>query len=416
MRRFTRATIALPLVVLLAGALIPALVDRGDGAGRAPAEEPPATYRGRTADQWVDAARQAAARESYRRALKLVKTAERLEPGTQYADVLRSIRRARWRSREVSETRQRFLEGPVAELSFRADGSVEAGHRTVVALPGESLWSLARCWAAAEVGVPEEEMQDEKGLVYARWDRLVGLNGLRELEVGELVRLPLGAEDVAAIESSNTADLERIAEAGRAVESGDIDRAEALLDGVRGDFARDTEAYRDTSFDIAMARELSLAEAARAAIDSVAALPRRTGHSGRLALIERAADAMEKAENMRSGPQYSDALELIERLSFEERRYQVREDGSVVAVKPAGASYTSVARDAVEWLLERELEESGNTFPHSHLKTDDERAWARYLLTARARAEAGGVDFAALLAADSEAVLHLPEPTTIFAD
>ncbi|MBN2565269.1 MAG: hypothetical protein JXB46_06125, partial [Candidatus Eisenbacteria bacterium] len=154
----------------------------------------------------------------------------------------------------------------------------------------------------------------------------------------------------------------------------------------------------------------------RETIEALAALPRASEHARRLEFLDEASAALSRAEDMRSGAQYEDARELVDRLSLEERRFEVRGDGSVVAVKPAGDSYTGVAREAVEWLLQRELASSGSAFPNSHLKTDDERAWARYMILARRVAEAEGADFAQLLSSDREVELHLPEPTHCFPD
>jgi hypothetical protein len=415
MIRIARATIALPLVVLLAGILVPMLIDSTEIGDSEPADRAPALIRGKTGDQWAGTAREARDAGDFRRALYCIKVAERVDPGEQYAEDLSQIRRARWRRREVDSARERLLGAPLGDLTFREDGSLEMGRRTIVALPGESLWSLARALVAAERAVLPEEVDDAKE-VYAGWDRLVELNGLRELEVGELVAVPLSDTDVAAIEAGNRADLAGIAEARETLESGDVEGAERLLASVEGAFARSTEAYRQASEALSLARELSLVDRARADIDEAQRLPRATGHTERLALLSDAAEAISQAEDMRGGVQYADALELAQRLSVEERRYDVRSDGTVLAVKPDGKSYVSVARDAVEWLLQRELVDSGSSFPDSHLKSDDERAWVRYLMLARESAESEGSDFAALLTEQREILLHLPEPTAVFAD
>jgi hypothetical protein len=415
MKRIRRATVALPLAVVLAGILVPVLMDRALVEAPQVAERAQSEIRGKTGAQWADAAREAQDQGDFRRALYCIKTAERVDPGTQYAQDLSVIRRARWRRQQVVAARERLMNGPLEDLTFQADGSLASGRRSVIALPGESLWSLARALVAAERGVLPGDVGD-RGDVYRRWDELVELNGLRELEVGERVGFPLSSADVAAIESENRADLDSIAAATVALDAGDLAGAERLLGGVAGVFARGTEVYRQADEAVALARELRMVEGARAAIDQASGLSRATNHDERLTLFTNALEAILEAENMRSGTQYADARDLAERMSNEERRYEVREDGSVVAVKPSGESYTAVARDAVEWLLQRELEASGSTYPNSHLKSEDDRAWARYLMLARERAESEGTDFAGLLASEGEVVLHLPEPASVFAD
>ncbi|MBN2565423.1 MAG: hypothetical protein JXB46_06900, partial [Candidatus Eisenbacteria bacterium] len=270
MRRLTRATIALPLAVVLAGILIPLLLGQGDRSVAPGTEGVPLEIKGRTAVQWATAAQEAAERSEFNLALRCIKTAEQADPGTQYAESLTAIRRARWRYQEALELQDRLLHGPLESAAFGDDGSLLVGYRTVVALPGESLWSLARALVAAERGILGDEVPQRDPDVYGHWDRLVELNGLRELEVGERVAFPLSDQDVVSIEASNRADLGRIADASVALDSGDVAEAEILLDGVTGSFARGTDAFRETRDAIDLARELSLVEGARETIEALA--------------------------------------------------------------------------------------------------------------------------------------------------
>jgi hypothetical protein len=164
-------------------------------------------------------------------------------------------------------------------------------------------------------------------------------------------------------------------------------------------------------------RERQLMEDARLALERVRELPRVTGHGLRLELLRGAESAVREAEALTEGVQYKDALDLTEVLAKDEARFSVAADGAVVAVKPSGTSYTELARDVVEWMLERELVYSGEQFPMSSKKTSDERAWAAFLAGAAARSRSEGEDFASVLASESaELTLRFPDPADYFAD
>ena len=146
-------------------------------------------------------------------------------------------------------------------------------------------------------------------------------------------------------------------------------------------------------------------------------MPRATRHSDRLDVLNGARATLSEAEAFRGGVQYPDAAELVARLLSEETRFTIGTDGTVLAAKPTGVSYTRAARQVVEWVLERELRSSGRSFPHSHEKSADEKAWARYLADAARAAGESGTDFTALLEAVDEAVeLRLPDPVAYFVD
>ena len=70
------------------------------------------------------------------------------------------------------------------------------------------------------------------------YESSVELNGLRELDVGERVALPLREEDVASLETENRADLGRIAAANSALKDGRTAEADSLLGDVAGGFGR----------------------------------------------------------------------------------------------------------------------------------------------------------------------------------
>ena len=193
MKRLKRATIVLPLLVLLAGAAVPVLVDLDDAGGGSVAEAQARRVAGRTAEEWIALATQAAARDQFDKALKFAKTAEGVESGEQYAAELRAIRKARRRRREISRLKARLTEGPIEDLALDGEGRVLSGHRLTTVLPGESLWSLAREFAAAELAVLPAEVDNRD--TYAAWDELTALNGVRELKVGERVALPLTDAD-----------------------------------------------------------------------------------------------------------------------------------------------------------------------------------------------------------------------------
>lgn len=466
MRRLKRMTIMLPLAVVLVGVLVPVVWNREVATRPADAASAQARVSGRTAQEWADAAGEALARGDFRRALRCIKTAETIEPGEQYAEDLAGVRRARWRASELARAGGRFLGGDVEQPRFRDDGSVLEGHRRTVVLPGESLWTLARAMVGARRGVPAAEVPGSDGDVHAAWDALTALNGVRELEVGESVMLPLSSVDVAALEAANREDLDRLQDAVTALSAGDVDAAERLRGNVVGAFAlgtnecaaldeklaaairqRTARHLREQALSAADTHRYALAESlasesaalggepslvdevrtqrlaweeelvneARLAVERAARQPRATAHGERLRLLEAALEALSRAETLRERSQYSDEAQAVSRMLAEESRFGVADDGTVLALKPAGATYTETARAAVEWLLERSLTSSGAAFPHHARKTKDEIAWAGYLISAAAAARRSGEDFADLLTAvDAELDLRLPDPTGHF--
>jgi hypothetical protein len=468
MTRLRKATIALPLLVVLAGALVPLVVERDSGIRASGTEVPEPVIDGRTSDEWSELAAAALERGRFRQALAHIKTAERLQPGIQYGDRLNEIRSARWRAREIERVRARFQGGPIDGLAFDESGSVTGGHRLVVVLPGESLWSMARSLVAAERGEEPRGVSGRDPAVYAAWDELTSLNGVRELEVGERVAVPVPSAETEALAAVGRADLERLAEARSALSEGRLDDAVAARACIAGPFVPATDACRGLDEEVADAlrarearaladdalaaarehdfaradslvlesvalggdtllaeevaalsreRETALIEDARAALNRLGGLPRLSSHRERLELLKGIVDAINEAERLSDGAQYAGALSLADTLIADETRFSIERDGTVVAVKQSGASYTETARAAVEWLLERELVSSGSAYPYAERKTGDETAWARYLVRAADAARAEGIDFAALLTArESELELRLPDPTPFFGD
>jgi len=121
------------------------------------------------------------------------------------------------------------------------------------------------------------------------------------------------------------------------------------------------------------------------------------------------------AKALCGGSQCDLPLASIRAMLAEFERYEIGGDGTVRTVKPAGKSYVETAREAVEWLLERELAWSGREYPYSSEKTPDERGWASYLGAASEMATSRGVNFAGLLTAiDDELVVELPSPAGHF--
>jgi hypothetical protein len=422
MRRLKRATAGLPLAVVVLGILVPVLLDRAEDA-RAPASVTSSAPRiaGRTAHEWAEQAEGQLERGSLRKALVSMKRAESVEPGAQFAAELAEIRHALRRSAEALELERRFLRGPVARLELRADGVATAGARAVIALPGESLWTLAGLYAAAERGVPADDVADADR--YDVWDRLTDLNGVRELDVGERVLVPVPQEELAAMTDANGRDLRLVASAWAALVEGDLDEASRLRGELATAFAETVVSCRslDDSLSASMARrdaelalerEGTLMEEARASITEAQKMPRITRHRERLAALVSARDDIVSAEDARDGAQCADALRLVERLLREEQMFVVSEDGSLVVAKSAGVAYTEAVRSAVEWLLQRELLWSGRSYPYSYDKTDDERAWARYLIAARALE--GDADLTRTLESVGEEMLTLPDPSAFF--
>jgi len=133
--------------------------------------------------------------------------------------------------------------------------------------------------------------------------------------------------------------------------------------------------------------------------------------------LDRTRALLAEAEGLTEGEQYAQAALLVDAMIVEARRVRVREDGTVVAEKPAGVEYTEAARSAVEWLLGRALATSGKAFPHHDQKTADEIAWARYLVDASEMARRSGDDFAVLLlSSDEDLELRLPNPDAYFGE
>jgi hypothetical protein len=428
MTRLKRASIVLPLLVVMLGVLIPVAIERDVEPLAADAQAPETRVSGRTASEWASLAEAALKQGRYLAALSHIKTAESVDPGIQYADMLRGIRKAKWRAKEVDRLRDRLFEGDLDHVEYGSDGAIESAYRLVTVLPGESQWTLARDMVAADRGVVAAEVDADASDIYRWWDALTALNGVRELEVGERVRVPVPDVALAALADANRRDLEQVADASTALAAGDIDGASRLRDAIEGAFAETTAACRDLDSALASAlaerrarveleREHSLVEDARGALARVPELPRSTRHRERLDILLGAQAALAEAEDLREGAQYPDAAELVSQLLGEERKCRITRDGGLVVGKPRGTRYTEAAHSAVEWMLERKLNWSGSQFPHSDEKTADEIAWAVYLAAAAEAAEKRGVDFAALLeAVNEERELRLPDPVAYFAD
>jgi hypothetical protein len=428
MTRLKRATFVLPLLVVLLGVVVPVILERDGEPPATDAEAPEPRVSGRTESEWATLAASALEQGRFNVALSHIKTAESVAPGVQYADELSGIRTARWRAAEVRRLTRRLLVGDIDRVEFRRDGSVASAHRLVTVLPGESQWTLARDMAAARRGVTAAEVDSRDRDVCVLWDALTALNGVRELEVGERVRVPVPAQELAGLADANRRDLERVADASAALGAGELDEASRLRDALEGAFAETTAACRGLDSALASAleerrarmeleREHDLVEDARTALAQVPELPRSTRHRERLDVLVGAQAALTEAEALREGAQYPDATELVSRLLGEERKFRVARDGSLLVGKPTGVRYTDAAYEAVEWMLERELNWSGSRFPHSNEKTRDEIAWASYLVAAAKAAEKRGVDFGALLdAVDEEREIRLPDPVAYFTD
>ena len=234
MKQHGKATLALPLAILLSGALIPLVVSGGGRTPALPADAGEPMYAGRTAVEWCTMATKAMERGEHDLAIRYFKTAEKVEPGAQYASELTLARRERRRALAVERERARLFGGSPDSLCVNNAGRVTYGHRTVVVLPGESLWTLARAFVAADRGVTAGELTTPDGALYAVWDALTSLNGLRELDVGETVLLPLPEWESAAMSEANARELEAIEQAIGALDAGKIDRAASLREQMVG--------------------------------------------------------------------------------------------------------------------------------------------------------------------------------------
>jgi hypothetical protein len=380
------------------------------------AERTEATYAGRTAAEWERMAERALDAGALDQALKYVKSAELVEAGDQFADELRTVRRLRREAIERRELRDRFLRGQVAHVEYGPDGSVTLAYRTTLALPGESLWTLAQ-GLAATAGPGADET-----VVYRCWDRLTDLNGVRELEVGEPVRIPLPVEETAAMAAANRDDMERLAHGQGGIAEGDLARARAALESVDGayatasvEYARLTEAVERVERERRVEEERDLVTRAHELAGRADTLRRATDYGEYVNALAGARDALARAESLTEGEQYGQAMAAIDRLVSEAQRISVRADGTVLVRRSPGEPFTDAALSAVEWLLERELERGDAQFPHVEDKTADQLAWARFLSAASALAEERGIELSAVIASVDGGEFVLPHPGEYFA-
>ncbi|MFH1501569.1 MAG: hypothetical protein ABIG03_00845 [Candidatus Eisenbacteria bacterium] len=415
MRHLRRATLALPALLVALGLAIPAVV--GGGGSRPPASPEAAAprYAGKTAAEWHALALASLEGEEFALAIRYLKTAEKVEPGRQYASELSGVRRAMRTARDTEAARDRLLGGEPDVLEFDDGGAVLAAHRTTVALPGESLWSLAVDLAAARRGVTPTDVPRDGPEVYAAWDALTDMNGLRELEVGESVLVPLSVAEMSSMSEANARDLERVHLVHAALDSGRIDLARSLRDGIDGDFVLSSGAVEVLERRIRQSRVGELLASAGDIAESVSEIPRPTRHAELVSSLRRARAMLEEASGL-AGDAPVRAVERVEALLAEAERFSLNEDGTVAATKPTGVAYTEFARVAVEWFLDRELARSGAQYPRHAEKTPDDLAWARYLKDASELALRDGVDFAGLLAAADERRVRLPNPGEYFAE
>ncbi len=412
MRRLRKATIALPVVLVAAGLAIPVIVD--GGASRPPA--PPAAearYAGRSATEWRALAAAALDGEDFALAIKYLKTAEKVEPGRQYSGELARVRAARKRALDVASNCDRMIGSQPQDLVLDEGGNVVSVHRTTVALPGESLWSVAVALQAAWQRVLPSEVPAGSPDVYATWDALTDVNGLRELEVGETVRLPLSRPELDAISRANAEDMERVRLAEAALDGGDVERARSLRDAIRGDFALGSDGLRALDARIREARSAQLLATAREILEAAPDISRPSRHHELVVSLRRARGLLEEVRGL-SGGLPDGELERVEGLLAEAERYRLDPEGNIVATKPAGMAYTEFARATVEWFIARKLAGSGAEYPYSDRKTADEVAWADYMQGASSLADSEGVDFAGLLTDPDERAVRLPNPGSYF--
>ncbi|MBD3349032.1 MAG: hypothetical protein GF400_07535 [Candidatus Eisenbacteria bacterium] len=410
MGHLRKATLALPVVLILIGLAVPVVVD--GGSSRPPAPPDPPRYAGRTAAEWHELAMRSLESGRLNMALKYMKTAERTAPGRQYGRELAEVRRARKKAAAAAENRRRMLEAEPGSFEIASDGRVTSAYREVVALPGESLWSLAGRLVAARTGDFPSDVADGDE-VYDVWDALTDLNGVRELEVGEIVFVPLSDDELRAITVRNAADLERIRLASAALAGGDLEEAEELRASLETDFALNSEAADSLDRRISKMKSETLLASARLAATEALAASRISEHGGILESLRLARQKLEMARRL--GADVPAALvKSIESFLSAAERYTIRDDGTIAARKPSGVAYTEFARSTVEWFLDRTLEDSGAEFPRSSLKSADELGWAEYMKDASSLAERGGRDFAELLVDTGERVVVLPNPSGYF--
>ncbi len=404
MKDRTRATIALPFIILLAGAILPLLSDAGSDLPDGTPEAAVASYAGRTAVEWEILATKSAEREAYDRALSCAKSAERVEPGEQFSGLLKNIRTLRWRSREIARSQERFFGGEVVAGVYDDPAVFIPAHRVTVALPGESLWTIAATIVATERGELARDMSDDSGDVYVMWDSLTELNGVRELEVGEWVLLPIPDEEVEGLRLL----------AFRAAKEHQF----ALADSTAIEAVRrgESEELLGTLSDKRREWEEELVTEAQATIERTLGLSRVSEHGELVDALREAHRALIEAEGLSTGAQHEQLLTTIEAMLAKAERFRFREDGTVRVMRPAGAIYTEAAREAVEWLLERSLDTSGACYPRSEDKTADQLAWAMFLNGAYDLARGEGIDFTALLEnVDADSEMLLPNPELYFA-
>lgn len=414
MRRHAKATLALPLVILLSGAVIPLVVSGGGRVPAPPADAGEPQYAGRTANEWCRMAMKALDQGKHDLAIKFLRTAEKAQPGAQYSVQLAEARRERRRAGEVAGARARLLGGEPAHLEVDLNGTVVSAYRTTVVLPGESLWTLAEQLVAADRGIAAAELVHGERAVYAAWDVLTALNGVRELDVGEIIAVPLLEREADAISGANALDLETIGLAQRALDSGDLDGAISLRNRVNGDFAGQTDTLRALDEDLTHARASRLLDSAREILAGAEEMARPDRHGDLVRALREARGLLSEAEataEVSVEPLMGRATAMLS----EAEKYRVGPDGVIAATKPAGVAYADFARETVEWFMRRELAGSGKEYPHQAEKTRDEIAWAAYLLEASALADRDGVDFARLLTAASEEPVRLPNPADYFA-
>jgi len=399
-----RATIALPFIILLAGIILPLLSDAGSDRPDEARETGVASYAGRTAAEWEVLATRSAERGAYDRALSCAKSAERVQSGEQFVGLLKDIRALRWRSREIERSRERFFAGDVVVASLDDPAAFIPAHRVTVALPGESLWTIATTIVATERGELARDMSDDNGDVYIVWDGLTELNGVRELEVGEWVLLPIPREEVEGLRHL-------------ALEAA-LEHQFALADSTAMEAVRrgEPEELLGTLSDRKREWEDKLVTEAQATVERTLGLSRVSEHGELVDALREAHRALDEAEGLSTGIQYEQFLVAVEAMIAEAERFRFREDGAVRITKPAGETYTEAAREAVEWLLERSLGTTGASYPHSADKTGDQLAWAAFLKSACDLAESEGIHFTALLEnVDADSEILLPNPELYFA-